>query len=338
MMSDVPNPISYLRGKKVLVTGAGGFIGSHLTEALIEAGATVRAFVRYNSRNHWGYLEEIPGPKKSDLQVIAADLRDFQAISRAVKGTEVVFHLGALIGIPYSLNYPFDVVETNLTGTLNVLQACLEQEVGRVIHTSTSEVYGTAQYTPIDENHPLHPQSPYAASKIAADKMAESFYRAYHLPVSILRPFNTFGPRQSLRAVIPTVITQLLQGEKLVVGNLEPRRDFTYVADTVSGFILLAGKSGLGGEVFNLGTGRDISIGELIELISRMVGVTARIEVDPERVRGNQVEVMQLQSDNSKAARAFGWQPAFTLEEGMSRTLEWVRAQKGLFKVHLYNT
>jgi dTDP-glucose 4,6-dehydratase len=211
--------MSDLKNKRVLVTGAGGFIGSHLTEALIEMGAVVRAFVRYNSRNHWGYLEELPRPKKSAIEVIAADLRDFQAVSRAVKDTEVVFHLGALIGIPYSLDYPFDVVQTNETGTLNVLQACRENNVSRLIHTSTSEVYGTAQYTPIDEKHPLSPQSPYAATKIAADKLAESFYKTYNLPVSTLRPFNTFGPRQSLRAVILTIITQLLGNGKVRVGT-----------------------------------------------------------------------------------------------------------------------
>jgi dTDP-glucose 4,6-dehydratase len=329
--------MSDLKGKKVLVTGAGGFIGSHLTEALIETGAAVRAFVRYNSRNHWGYLEELPRQKKSEIEVISADLRDFQAVSRAVKDMEVVFHLGALIGIPYSLNYPFDVVATNITGTLNVLQASLEQNVSRIIHTSTSEVYGTAQYTPIDEKHPLQPQSPYAASKVAADKLAESFYRAYNLPVSILRPFNTFGPRQSLRAVIPTIATQLLEGEKLLLGNLEPRRDFTYVADTVNGFIQLAGKPKVEGEVFNLGTGRDISVREMIELISKALGVEARVEIDAARRRGNQLEVMQLLSDNSKAANILGWKPSLTLEEGIRRTVDWVKEQKDRFKTHLYN-
>jgi len=329
--------MSELKNKKVLVTGAGGFIGSHLTEALLERGASVRAFIRYNSRNHWGYLEELPSHKKSEIEVIAADLRDFQAVSKSVKGMDIVFHLGALIGIPYSLNYPFDVVATNINGTLNILQASLDQSVSYTIHTSTSEVYGTAQYIPIDEKHPLQPQSPYAASKVAADKLAESFYRAYNLPVSILRPFNTFGPRQSLRAVIPTIATQLLEGEKLLLGNLEPRRDFTYVADTVNGFIHLAERPKVEGEVFNLGTGKDISVREMIELISRTLGVEARVEVDAARTRGNQLEVMQLLSDNSKAANILGWKPSFTLEEGIRRTVNWVKEQKGRFKTHLYN-
>jgi NAD dependent epimerase/dehydratase len=329
--------MSALQGKKVLVTGAGGFIGSHLTETLLETGAAVRAFVRYNSRNLWGYLEELPADKKSGIEVISADLRDFQAVSRAVKNADVVFHLGALIGIPYSLQYPFDVVDTNVNGTLNVLQACLEQNVSRIIQTSTSEVYGTAQYTPMDENHPLNPQSPYAASKIAADKLAESFHRTYNLPVSILRPFNTFGPRQSLRAIIPSVITQLLQGKKLIIGNLAPRRDFTFVADTVRGFILLAGKSGVDGEVFNLGTGEDLTIGELVKLTSTIVGVEAEIVIEGARLRGNQIEVMQLRSDNSKAVKVLGWKPSYALEEGVGQTVEWMRKQKGLHKPGIYN-
>lgn len=326
-----------MKSKRVLVTGAGGFIGSHLTEALIEMGASVRAFVRYNSRNHWGYLEELPDQVKSEIDVIAADLRDFQAVSRAVKDRDVVFHLGALIGIPYSLDYPFDVVETNVSGTLNVLKASLEQSVSCMIHTSTSEVYGTAQYTPMDEKHPLTPQSPYAATKIAADKLAESFYRTYKLPVSILRPFNTFGPRQSLRAVIPTIITQLLRGGKLDMGNLEPRRDFTFVHDTVKGFILLAQKSGVEGETFNLGTGSSVSIGELIEFISVVAGIRPDIEVDPARVRGELVEVKELRSNHSKAETVLGWKPSYTLEEGIRLTLEWVKKQRVFGKTDIYN-
>ncbi len=326
-----------MKNKRVLVTGAGGFIGSHLTEALIRRGASVRAFVRYNSRNHWGYLEDFPSETRSEIEVIAADLRDFHAVHRAVQGRDVVFHLGALIGIPYSVNYPFDAVETNVLGTLNVLKSCLDLGVSRVIHTSSSEVYGTAQYTPMDESHPLNPQSPYAATKIAADKLAESFFRTYHLPVAIVRPFNTFGPRQSLRAVIPTVITQLLEGGRLQLGNLQPRRDFTFVPDTVTGFILLGEKSGVEGEVFNLGTGRDVSIGELIGIVSEILGVQAEIEMDEQRVRGDTMEVEQLKSDNGKAAQVLGWKPEHSLEEGLRRTIEWLKEKKVTGKIHMYH-
>ena len=263
----------YLNNKKVLVTGAGGFIGSHLTEALLKYAAKVRAFVRYNSRNDWGFLEDLPQEDKSGIDVISADLRDFNAVKMATKDIDIVFHLGALIGIPYSLAYPNDAVETNVFGTLNILNASLKNNVTKVIHTSTSEVYGTAQYTPIDEKHPLDPQSPYAASKIAADKLAESFYRSYGLPISILRPFNTFGPRQSLRAVIPTIICQLIKDNTVTVGNLKPTRDFTFVSDTARGFLSIAEKDGIDGETFNLGTGEEISISDLIEKISSLIDV-----------------------------------------------------------------
>jgi dTDP-glucose 4,6-dehydratase len=235
------------------------------------------------------------------------------------------------------LVYPNDVIETNILGTLNILKASLENHVSKIIHTSTSEVYGTAQYVPIDERHPLNPQSPYAASKIAADKLAESFFRSYALPVSILRPFNTFGPRQSLRAVIPTIITQLLQNRKVVVGSLEPRRDFTFVSDTVRGFIQLSMKEGVEGETFNLGTQKDIAVKDLILLISNLIGVTPEIEIDSQRIRSNQSEVMRLVSDNSRAAQILGWQPAYQIEEGLSLTIEWIREKKRFGKHDLYN-
>jgi NAD dependent epimerase/dehydratase len=327
----------YFKNKRILITGAGGFIGSHLTEALLEISAGVRAFAHYNSRNDWGFLEELPGVAKSSLHVFPADLRDFHAVKQATKGMDIVFHLGASIGIPYSLAYPNDVVETNVLGTLNVLKASLENEVPRVIHTSTSEVYGTARYVPMDEEHPLTPQSPYAASKIAADKLAESFFHSYGLPVSIIRPFNTFGPRQSLRAIIPTIITQLLRGKKASVGNLKPRRDFTFVSDTVNGFILLASKKGVAGESFNLGTGKEITIQELVGRISGMMGVTPEIGVDRRRVRGNQSEVMRLLSDNSKAVKSLGWKPKSTLEEGLRRTIDWLSDKEHFGKSHIYN-
>jgi NAD dependent epimerase/dehydratase len=325
------------KNKRILVTGAGGFIGSHLVEALLELSGEVRAFVHYNSRNDWGSLEELSSVAKSNVEVISADLRDYHAVKQATKQVDIVFHLGASIGIPYSLAYPNDVVETNVIGTLNVLKASLENKVSKIIHTSTSEVYGTAQYVPIDEKHPLNPQSPYAASKIAADKLAESFFRSYDLPVSVLRPFNTFGPRQSLRAIIPTVITQLLEGKKVVVGNLKPKRDFTFVADTVKGFILLARKTRVAGETFNLGTKKDISIRGLILLASKLIGVTPEIKVDPRRIRGNQSEVMRLLSDNSKAAQSFGWQPTYTLEEALNLTIEWLKRKKQFGKPSIYN-
>lgn len=325
------------KSKRMLVTGAGGFIGSHLVETLLGLSAEVRAFVHYNSRSDWGFLEELPPSAKSSIEIISADLRDFHAVKQATTGVEIVFHLGASIGIPYSLAYPNDVVETNVMGTLNILKASLDNSVLRVVHTSTSEVYGTAQYTPIDEKHPLSPQSPYAASKIAADKLAESFFRAYGLPVSILRPFNTFGPRQSLRAIIPTIITQLLDTRKVIVGSLEPRRDFTFVSDTVKGFILLAGKDGVEGDTFNLGTKKDISIKELILLTSQIIGVTPEIEVDQRRIRGKQSEVWRLISDNSKAAEILGWAPAYTLEKGLASTIEWLRGKKQFGKPDYYN-
>ena len=328
---------SNLGNKRVLVTGAGGFIGSHLTETLLEISAEVRAFVHYNSRNDWGYLEDLSSDIKSSVNVISSDLRDYHAVKQATKQVDIVFHLGASIAIPYSLAFPNDVVQTNVMGTLNVLNASLESEVTKIIHTSTSEIYGSAQYVPIDEKHPLSPQSPYAASKIAADKIAEAYYRSYNLPVTILRPFNTFGPRQSLRAIIPTVITQLFEGNKVIVGNLEPRRDFTFISDTVDGFILLAKKDGVEGQTFNLGTKKDISIRELIDLISRIIGVEPEIEVQQNRIRGNQVEVMQLLSDNARASKILGWQPTFTLEEGLKLTIEWLKTKKNIFKTKIYN-
>jgi len=293
--------------------------------------------VHYNSRNDWGFLEELPETAKSSIEVFSADLRDFYAVKQATKWMDIVFHLGASIGIPYSLAYPNDVVETNLMGTLNGLMSSLENGVPRIIHTSTSEVYGTAQYVPIDEKHPLTPQSPYAASKVAADKLAESFFHSYGLPVSILRPFNTFGPRQSLRAIIPTIITQLLRGEKATLGNLKPRRDFTFVSDTVMGFLLLAGKRGVAGETFNLGSGKDITIRELIGRISQIIGVTPQIGVDQKRIRGNQSEVMRLLSDNSKAGKSLGWNPTYTLEEGLKRTIDWLKDKKDFGKPNIYN-
>jgi dTDP-glucose 4,6-dehydratase len=312
------------KNKTVLVTGAGGFIGSHLVEALAAQGAQVRAFVRYNSRGDPGLLRLIPAEKLSNVEIIAGDLRDGQAIREAVKGCSLVFHLGALISIPYSYRHPAQVAETNFMGTLNVLLACRDLGVELLVHTSTSEVYGTARQVPIDEEHPLQGQSPYSASKIGADKLAESFYCTYDLPVVTVRPFNTYGPRQSARAVIPTIITQALTQSTVRLGSLETTRDFTYVDDTVAGFIAAAECAGVEGAVFNLGTGEEIRIGDLAKKVIQKVGRAVTIEEDPQRLRPVKSEVLRLISDNSLAREKLGWQPQVSLEQGLDRTIEWI--------------
>jgi len=312
------------KNKTVLVTGAGGFIGSHLVEALAAQGAQVRAFVRYNSRGDPGLLRLIPAEKLSNVEIIAGDLRDGQAIREAVKGCSLVFHLGALISIPYSYRHPAQVAETNFMGTLNVLLACRDLGVELLVHTSTSEVYGTARQVPIDEEHPLQGQSPYSASKIGADKLAESFYCTYDLPVVTVRPFNTYGPRQSARAVIPTIITQALTQSTVRLGSLETTRDFTYVDDTVAGFIAAAECAGVEGAVFNLGTGEEIRIGDLAKKVIQKVGRAVTIEEDPQRLRPEKSEVLRLISDNSLAREKLGWQPEVSLEQGLDRTIEWI--------------
>ena len=321
-------------GKRVLVSGAGGFIGSHLVETLLGAGARVRALVRYNSRDDAGYLKEIKN--REGLEIIAGDLRNFRTVDQAVNGMQVVFHLGAVISIPYSYLYPVEVVETNIQGTLNMLLACTKYEVEKVVHTSSSEVYGTAQQVPIGEAHPLQGQSPYSASKIGADKLAESFYRAYSLPVMTLRPFNTYGPRQSGRAVIPTIIAQALSREVVHLGNLETRRDFTYVDDSVGGFIKAAEAEGVNGEVINLGTGVDISIGEVANLIIAMIGRPVRIECEEQRMRPEKSEVMRLISDNRLAGEKLDWHPRVSLEEGLRRTITWIEGHMELFDPDRY--
>jgi len=325
----------YWHGKKVLVTGAAGFIPSHLVEHLLDAGANVRAFVRYNSRGDAGFLKEVKD--RARLEIIAGDLRDFNAVDQAVKGMEVVFHLGALISIPYSYYHPVEVVETNVNGTLNILMACRNYRVEKVVHTSTSEVYGTAITVPIDEEHPLQGQSPYSASKIGADKLAESFYCAYSLPVVTVRPFNTYGPRQSARAVIPAIISQVLARDVIHLGNLEARRDFTYVADTVNGFIRAAETVDVIGGVFNLGTGVEVTIGQLADLIIDITGRKVRIEVDPDRIRPAKSEVQRLLSDNSLARQKIDWQPAVSLEEGLQRTAKWIREHFEYFNPDIYS-
>ncbi|RLB87108.1 MAG: NAD-dependent dehydratase, partial [Deltaproteobacteria bacterium] len=310
--------------KSALVTGAGGFIGSHLTEHLVELGANVKAFVRYNSRNDWGMLELLPEEKLSQIEVITGDLKDADAVRHATKDVDIIFHLGSLIAIPYSYIHPRETIETNILGALNVLTAAKENNVEKVIHTSTSEVYGTARYVPIDENHPLQGQSPYSASKIGADKIAESFYRSFNLPVAIIRPFNTYGPRQSARAVIPTIITQALAKEKIFLGSLHPTRDYTYVKDVVEGFIKVAESPKSVGEVINIGSNFEVSIGDLANKIISLIGKNAEIVTDPVRVRPQDSEVERLWCDNTKAKRLLGWEPKTSLDEGIKKTIDWI--------------
>jgi dTDP-glucose 4,6-dehydratase len=310
--------------KQVLVTGAGGFIGSHLVERLVVEGARVRAFVRYNSRGDPGLLRYLPEEVFKKVELLAGDLRDDQAIRYAVKGCHTVFHLGAAISIPYSYIHPMEVAETNFMGTLNMLLACRELGVERLVHTSTSEVYGTARQVPISEEHPLQGQSPYSASKIGADKMVESFFCTYNLPVVTVRPFNTYGPRQSARAVIPTIITQALTQSRIQLGSLDTTRDFTFVDDTVAGFIKAAEISGVEGRVFNLGVGQEIRVRDLANMVERKVGRPANIVVMPERLRPEKSEVLRLISDNRLAREHLGWQPEVSLDQGLDRTIDWI--------------
>lgn len=321
---------------KVLITGSGGFIASHLTERLAQQGHSVRAFVRYNSRNSWGWLEE--SPYKKDLEVISGDIRDFDLVKDAVTGCDVVYHLAALIGIPYSYVSPIAYIKTNVEGTYNILQAAREAGAVKVIHTSTSEIYGTAQYVPIDEKHPVNPQSPYAASKASADFLALSYYRSFGLPVTLVRPFNTYGPRQSARAIVPTIIGQILDGkEKISLGNLSPTRDLTFVDDTVSGFIAAAATDKTVGEIINLGSGTEISIGNLAEKIALIMDRGVEIEEDPKRIRPTKSEVERLLSDPRKMHSLTGWQAKTELEEGLKKTIQWISKHKGLYKNDIYN-
>jgi len=323
--------------KTVLVTGAGGFIGSHLTEHLVDLNANVKAFVRYNSRNDWGLLELLPKEKLDQIEVIAGDIRDEYAIRQAMSNVDIVFHLASLIAIPYSYVHPKEVVETNVIGTLNVMMAAKENSVEKVVHTSTSEVYGTAKYVPIDENHPLQGQSPYSASKIGADKIAESFYCSFDLPVAIIRPFNTYGPRQSARAVIPTIITQALTSDEVYIGNIHPTRDYTYVEDTVRAFIMVAECKKAIGEVVNVGSNFEISIGDLAKMIISTVGRNVKLIVDQKRIRPEKSEVERLWCDNTKAKKLLGWEPKVSLEEGLSRTIKWIKENIHLYKPYIYN-
>lgn len=330
--------------KKVLVTGADGFIGSHLTEALVRQGFDVRAFVLYNSFNSWGWLDHAPADVQSSLDVFSGDIRDPNGVRTAMKGCDAVLHLAALIAIPYSYHSPDTYVDTNIKGTLNVLQAARETGVSRVIHTSTSEVYGTARFVPITEEHPLQGQSPYSASKIAADQLAYSFYASFGLPVVIARPFNTYGPRQSARAVIPTIISQLASGSRRIkLGALHPTRDFNFVADTVEAFIsALKSDQGLG-EVVNFGSNFEISIGDTVSLIADVIGAEVAIETDEVRLRPEKSEVERLWADNSKAKNLFGWSPRYAgvdgLRRGLAETVAWFTNPTNLagYKAGRYN-
>lgn len=327
-------------GKKVLVTGADGFIGSHLTETLVRQGADVRAFVLYNSFNSWGWLDFCAQDVRSKFEVFAGDIRDPHGVRKAMEGCDLVFHLAALIAIPYSYHSPDTYVETNIKGTLNVVQAAHELNVGKVVHTSTSEVYGTARFVPITEEHPLHGQSPYSATKIGADQIAMSFYRAFNTPVAIIRPFNTYGPRQSARAVIPTVITQIAARKtKIKLGALHPTRDFNYVQDTVQGFLAVAQSDRTVGEVINCGSNYEISIADTISLIMEIMGVNIEIETENIRLRPEKSEVERLWCDNSKMERLTTFKPKTPLRQGLEKTVEWFTDPANLvrYKTDIYN-
>jgi len=323
--------------KTVLVTGAGGFIGSHLTERLVKEGAKVRAFLHYNSRNDWGLLELLSKDILDEIEIFTGDIQDPFAVRKAVSGCEIVFHLASLIAIPYSYIAPQSFVTTNVLGAVNVMEAALKEDVERVVHTSTSEVYGTAKYVPIDEKHPLQGQSPYSASKIGADKIAESYYRSFNLPVATIRPFNTYGPRQSARAVIPTIITQVLKGDKLKLGDLTPTRDLNFVYDTVEGFLKMATVPEAIGEVINIGSGKEISIGDLAKKIMSLIGKDVPIVTEEIRKRPEKSEVQRLLADNSKAKKLLNWQPKYTIDEGLKITIDWISKNLDKYKVDIYN-
>lgn len=319
-----------LKGSRVLVTGAGGFIGSHLAERLVELGATTRAMVHYNGLGARGWLDALPLAR--EMEVVAGDVRDRDSVRRAMAGVDCVFHLAALIAIPYSYDAPESYVCTNILGTLNVMQAARDLGTARIVHTSTSEVYGSARYVPIDEKHPLQGQSPYSASKIGADKIAEAFHLSFGVPVATVRPFNTYGPRQSARAVVPTIITQCLEGDVVRLGNLEPKRDMTFVADTVAGFICTAQSDDAVGRTLNFGCGKEISIGELARTIGRLLGKTPRVEQDQARLRPGSSEVDRLLASADLARDLTAWRPAVGLDDGLRRTIAWIEENRGRFR------
>ena len=327
-----------MSGRTILVTGADGFIGSHLTEQLVNTGENVKALVQYNSFNHWGWLDSISRIGKK-VEIISGDIRDPAFCQTLCKSVDVIYHLASLIAIPYSYQAPSSYIETNVTGSLNICQAAVDQGVDRLIHTSTSEVYGTAQYVPIDEKHPLQPQSPYSASKIAADAIVHSYYSAFGLPITIVRPFNTYGPRQSARAVIPSVILQLLQGADIKTGDISPTRDFNYVSDTCRGFRLLANSEEAIGEIVNIGSDTEISIEDAITLISEIMGKSANITVENQRIRPEKSEVFRLRCDNTKVFKMTGFEPQFSFKQGLEKTIEWFSCKENTlgYKSDLYN-
>lgn len=329
-----------LKKAKILVTGSEGFIGSHLVEQLAAMGCDVRAFVLYNSFNTWGWLDTFDRKLLEKIEIFTGDIRDGRRVETAMNGIDVVFHLAALVSIPFSYESPESFVQTNINGTLNVLQAAEKLKTGRVLVTSTSEVYGTARYVPIDEAHPKSGQSPYSATKIGADRLAEAFYTSYDVPVTIVRPFNTYGPRQSARAIIPTIITRLLSGEKeITLGNLKPTRDMVYVADTVRGFICLAESEKVIGEEVNIATGREVSIGDLAKAIIDKIDPDARIVVDKKRFRPEKSEVYRLCGSNKKIKELTGWEPVYSLEQGLKETVQWFSDKRNIlsYKPHIYN-
>lgn len=324
--------------KKVLVTGADGFIGSHLVEALLERGYEVKAFVFYNSFNTWGWLDSLPPKKLSQIEIFSGDIRDPNGVFEAMDGVDIVYHLAALIAIPFSYHSPDSYIDTNIKGTLNVLQAARKRETERVLVTSTSEVYGTAKYVPIDENHPFQGQSPYSATKIGADRLAESFYRSFNLPVTIVRPFNTYGPRQSARAVIPTIITQLLAGyEQIKLGSLTPTRDFNFVKDTANGFIKISEHDNTIGEEINIATQKEISIGALAKELIRQINPKAEIVCEEVRLRPEKSEVNRLLGCNEKIRQLTDWIPEYSLEQGLAETIQFLRTHMDRYKPDLYN-
>lgn len=324
--------------KKILVTGAEGFIGSHLTEELVRKGYNVKAFVLYNSFNTWGWLDSLEQEIMKNVEVFTGDIRDPNAVREAVQNVDAILHLAALIAIPFSYYAPDAYVDTNIKGTLNVLQAAKSVHAERILVTSTSEVYGTAQYVPIDEKHPFQGQSPYSATKIGADRLAESFYRSFSMPITIVRPFNTYGPRQSARAVIPTIITQLLSGkEEIKLGSLDPTRDFNYVKDTVNGFIAILESQNTIGEEINIATQQEVSIGQLAKELVRQINPNANIICDTQRLRPANSEVERLLGANLKIKQLTGWAPQYTLEKGLGETIEWIKQNLDKYKIDIYN-
>ncbi|QUI25009.1 SDR family NAD(P)-dependent oxidoreductase [Vallitalea pronyensis] len=324
--------------KKILITGADGFIGSHLTEELVKQGHKVKAFAYYNSFNSWGWLDTLPKDIMKDVEVFTGDVRDSNGVRESMKGVDEVFHLAALIAIPFSYHSPDTYVDTNIKGTLNVLQAARDLNTSRLLITSTSEVYGTAQYVPIDEKHPYQGQSPYSATKIGADRLAESFYRSFNMPITIVRPFNTYGPRQSARAVIPTIITQLLAGkQEIELGSLTPTRDFNYIKDTANGFIEIAKSNKTIGEEINIATQQEISIGQLAEELIRQINPNAKIFFDEQRLRPEKSEVNRLLGSNEKIMRLTNWKPNYTFEEGLAETIEFFKYNLNQYKTDIYN-